>query len=172
MMALTYAPHDLVVGTSDGIDVRFAGVEFEDAPRYVGISAGQPGIHVCLSGVRGDETMSRDVRLERERQEWAERFKAAGSDQTEKPPPMPGVAVFERLTGVLSDDVGTEYRRAGGQAAGSGTDWDARWIYTPAPPAEARTLRFEFSVDGEPTGKYCELNLTESHQVIGEATTP
>jgi hypothetical protein len=162
MMALTYAPHDLVVGTSDGIDVRFAGVELKDAPRYVGISAGQPGIHVYLSGVRGDETMSRDVRLERERQEWLERCEAAGSDQAGNPPPMPGIAVLERLTAVVSDDVGTKYRRAGGQAAGSGTEWDARWIYTPAPPAKARALRFEFSVDGEPTGKYCELNLTES----------
>ena len=45
--------------------------------------------------------------------------------------------------------------------AGGGTEWDARWVYTPVPPAEARTLRLEFSVDGEPTGKYCELSLSE-----------
>jgi hypothetical protein len=161
MVALTHAPHDLVVGTSDGIDVRFAGVEFADAPSYVGLDAGKPGVHVLLSGVRGEETMSRDVRFEREREEWWKRRKTAGADQSENPPPMPGVPVFEKLNAVLTDDVGTEYRRSGGQAAGGGTEWEARWVYTPAPPAEARALRLEFSVDGEPIGKYCELSLSK-----------
>jgi hypothetical protein len=167
MSALTHAPHDLVVGTSDGIDVRFAGIEFENSPSYAGSSAGKPGIHVHLNGVRGEETMSRDMRFEREREEWWKRRKAAGSDQSENPPPMPGVPVFERLTAVLSDDLGTEYRWSGGQVAGGGREWDARWVYTPVPPAEARTLRLEFSVDEEVTGKYCELSLSEPDSADG-----
>lgn len=75
---------------------------------------------------------------------------------------MPGVAVFERLTTVVSDDLGTEFQWSGGQVAGRGTEWEAHWIYTPAPPAEARTLRFEFSIDGQPPGRFCELKLSES----------
>lgn len=158
MIALTHAPHDLVVGTSDGIDVRFAGVEFKDAPDYVGTSAGKPGIHVHFSAVRGEETIPRDVRFEREPKEWRKQRKAAGSDRSENPPPMPSVAVFEGLATVVSDDIGTEYRRSGCQAAGGGTEWDALWVYTPAPPAEAQTLRLEFSVGGELTGEYCEFS--------------
>ncbi|MCC9196421.1 hypothetical protein QNO08_10635 [Arthrobacter sp. zg-Y820] len=169
MIALTHAPHDLVVGTSDGIDVRFAGVEFKDAPDFVGVSAGEPGIHVHLSGVRGKETMSRDGRFNRGLEEWWKRREAAGSDRSENPPPMPGVAVFEGITTVVSDDIGTEYRRSGGQTAGSGMEWDALWVYTPAPPAEARTLRLEFSVGGELTGKYCEFSLSNPISADGLA---
>lgn len=161
MTALRHAPSGLVIGTSDGIDVRFAGVELKESPGHVGGSnARKPGIHLFLSGVRGEETMSRDVRFERDRYEWAQRRKAAGADLTENAPPMPGVAVFERLTTTVSDDLGTEYRWSGGQVAGGGTEWEANWVYTPVPPVEARTLRFEFSVDGKPTGQHCELDLS------------
>jgi hypothetical protein len=41
---------------------------------------------------------------------------------------MPGIAVFERITTHLTDDIGTEYRQAGGKAAGDGTEWDAVWV--------------------------------------------
>ncbi|GAB3555872.1 hypothetical protein GCM10027404_33320 [Arthrobacter tumbae] len=75
------------------------------------------------------------------------------------PPTMPGVTVHEQLTTKVTDDLGTEYARTGGQVAGDGTEWDATWVFTPAPPSEARRLRFEFSVDGVPTGKSCELDL-------------
>lgn len=160
MIALTHAPHDLVVGTSDGIDVRFAGVEFKDAPNYAGASAGKPSIHVYFSGVRGEETMSRDIRYERELEEWWKQRKAAGSERSEDPPQMPGVAVFEELTTVVSDDIGTEYQWSGGKAAGTRMEWDAIWVYTPAPPAEAQMLRLEFSVGGELTGEYCEFSLS------------
>ncbi|MFS0717972.1 hypothetical protein ABC337_09515 [Arthrobacter sp. 1P04PC] len=163
MKVLTHAPADLVIGTSDGVDVRFAGAQLKDTPGDVaGANARRIGIHLSLSGVRGEETMSRDVLFERDRYEWAERRKAARADATENAPAMPGVAVFERLTTVVSDDLGTEYQWSGGQVAGGGTEWEAHWIYTPAPPAEARTLRFEFSIDGQPTGRYCELKLSES----------
>jgi hypothetical protein len=99
--------------------------------------------------------------FERDRDEWAKRRRAAAVGKGENAPTMPGVAVFERLTTVVSDDIGTKYQWSGGQVAGGGTEWEAHWIYTPTPPAEVRTLRFEFSVDGKLTGKYCELNLSE-----------
>lgn len=158
MMAITHAPTNLVIGSSDGIDIRFAGIELKDAPGYSGLGAGQPSIHLQLSGVRGEETALRDGRFEQDRLEWWERRRAAGSDRTENAPQMPGVAVFDRLTAAISDDIGTTYRLSGGQLAGDRTEWEARWIYTPTPPAGARTLRLEFSVDGTATGDYCELS--------------
>ncbi len=159
MNAITYAPQDLVVATCDNIDIRFAGVTFENAPSTVGIGAGEPGIQLYLNGVRGQETMDRDSQFQQDLQEWAERRKTAGPDSNENLSKMPGVVVFERITTQVTDDLGTEYRRAGGQVAGGGTEWDATWFYLPAPPLNARSLRFDFSVDGQSTGKHCEVSL-------------
>lgn len=159
MIAVTRAPADLVVAISDGIHIRFAGVLLEEVPRYVAGRAGEPGIHVHLSGVRGEETRARDVQYLQERDVWAGQRQTAGSNSTEPPPTMPGVTVHERITTRVTDDLGTEYTRTGGQVAGDGTEWDATWIFTPAPPSEARRLRFEFSVDEAATGKSCELDL-------------
>ncbi len=102
--------------------------------------------------------MARDTRFLRKREDWAARGGASGPEATEAPPVMPGIAVFERITTHL-DDIGTEYRQAGGKAAGDGTEWDAVWVYVPAPPRSAQTVRLEFRVDGEPTGRYCELTM-------------
>lgn len=67
MKVLTHAPADLVIGTSDGVDVRFAGVQLKDTPGDLGgATARRAGIHLFLSGVRGEETMSRDVLFERD----------------------------------------------------------------------------------------------------------
>lgn len=159
MIAITRAPADLVVAMSDGIHIRFSGVLLEAVPRYVAGRAGEPGIHVHLSGVRGEESRARDIRYLQERDAWAGRRKTAGSESAGPPPTMPGVAIHERLTTRVTDDLGTEYTRAGGQVAGDGTEWDATWVITPAPPSKARKLRFDFSVDGVPTGKSCELDL-------------
>jgi hypothetical protein len=164
-MALTHAPSDLVVGTSYGIDLRFAGIELKDTPGYVGTNARKPGIHLFLSGVRGEETMSRDVRFDRELQEWVDRRRASGVDEAGDAPRMPGVTVFERLTTTVSDDLGTEYQWSGGQTGGGGMEWEALWFYTPAPPVGARSRRFEFSVDGQSTGTYCELDLSPTNAI-------
>lgn len=148
-MAITHAPLDLVVAISDGIAIRFGGVELQDVPNYAGATAGEPSIPFHLSVVRGMETATRDAQFLRELEEWSDRRKAAASDSPERPPVMPGVPVFERLTTSVTDDVGTEYRQAGGKVAGFNTEWDATWVYTPAPPPKARTLRFEFSIEGK-----------------------
>ena len=159
MNAITNAPQDLVIATCDTIDIRFAGVRFENAPNSVGRGAGQPSIRFHLTGVRGQETMSRDNQFQRDLEEWAARRKTEGPDSVAPLSKMPGVVVFERITTQITDDVGTEYRWAGGRVAGGGTEWDATWFFQPAPPLGARTLRFEFSVDGEATGKHCEVSL-------------
>ncbi|WP_026551704.1 hypothetical protein [Arthrobacter sp. H20] len=159
MNTITYAPRDLVVATCDAIDVRFAGVALVNTLGGIGLEVGLPCIQLHLNGVRGLETMIRDGQRERELQEWSERRKAEGPDSKVVPSKMPGVVLFERIAAHVTDDLGTEYRQAGGHVAGGGTEWDAAWIFLPSPPENARTLRIEFSVDGESSGKHCEVSL-------------
>lgn len=159
MMAVTYAPSDLVVAVSDGIDIRFAGVALGTAPPYVGLHAGEPGIHVQIHGVRGPETMRRDAQLGRQRLAWVEQRQATGPASAGLPPDLPGLSVLQRVAVQLSDDAGTEYLRAGGSMAGDGMDWEALWVYVPEPPPGATMLRFDFTVDGNPTGRHCMVAL-------------
>jgi hypothetical protein len=44
----------------------------------------------------------------------------------------------------ISDDAGTEYRSATGQAGGDGAAWQVRWDFLPVPPPEARRLTLRF----------------------------
>lgn len=160
MNAVTSAPLDLIVANSDGVDIRFAGIDLDTAPVHVSDGAGDPSIHLHLSGVRCSETQRRDNQFLQDRQAWSDRRKARSLERSdEDPPQMPGVAVFDQIGIQLTDDLGTEYRRAGGKVAGDGTEWDALWVYVPSPPQNARTLRIEFSVDGHSTRKHCELSL-------------
>lgn len=163
MATLTHAPADLVIATSDGIAVRFAGIE-------IGVTdwQGAPCIAVTLEAVRGQATWDRDVELEHAREAWAARLKSLGSDQAGEAPAMPGVAVLGGVAARLSDDVGTTYARTTGQVAGDGgTEWRATWFFAPLPPAEARELRLQFHVGaepfagqgGEPTGAECRVAL-------------
>lgn len=159
-MNIISAPSDLIIANSGGIDVRFAGIDLKSAPGYVGERAGEHSVYLHLNGIRGTKTQLRDAQFLRDLQAWSERDKdleVAG--QEEHPPQMPSIAVFDRIGIQLTDDVGTEYRRTGGKMAGSGTEWDALWIYTPAPPPNAQKLRIEFDVDGQTTGKHCTLTL-------------
>ncbi|MFK0008943.1 hypothetical protein ACIQTZ_18030 [Paenarthrobacter sp. NPDC090520] len=159
-MNIISAPSDLVIANSDGIDVRFAGINLDRAPGYVGERAGEQSVHLHLNGIRGTETQLRDSQFLRDLQDWSERDKdleVVGQEQY--PPQMPSIAVFDQIGIELTDDVGTEYRRVGGKMAGSGTEWDVLWIYTPAPPPNARTLQIGFDVDGQTTGKHCILSL-------------
>lgn len=167
MMAVTHAPSDLVVAVSDGIDIRFAGVALETAPPYVGLHAGEPGIHVQVTGVRGPETQRRDARLGRQRQAWVDQRQVAESGSAGAPPEMPGVSVLQRVAAQLSDDAGTVYRRAGGSMAGDGMDWEAVWVFVPEPPPAATTLRLDFTVDGDATGKHCTVDLGHPDEAAG-----
>jgi len=159
-MKIISAPSDLVIANSDGINVRFAGINLDRAPGYVGERAGEQSLHLHLNGIRGTETQLRDSQFLRDLQDWSERDKDLEVfGQEVHPPQMPGIAVFDQIGIQLTDDVGTGYRRTGGKMAGSGTEWDALWIYTPAPPPNAQTLQIEFVVVGQTTGKHCILSL-------------
>jgi hypothetical protein len=159
MKALTHAPHDLIVATIDRIDVCFSGAALAAAPDFVGLNADEPSLHINLSAVRGTETATKDAQFLQERADWATRLQSSGANSAGHPPLMPGVALYERITVHVADDVGTKYRRAGGQVAGDGTEWQALWVYVPAPPDDAQALRLTFDVDGKKTGMHCELSL-------------
>ena len=71
------------------------------------------------------------------------------------PPEQPG-AMLGELGLRLSDDVETCYRRRRAQAAGTGTEWEAIWWFTPAPPPSAR--RLHIAIDEIP-GDGCAMPL-------------
>lgn len=77
-------------------------------------------------------------------------------------PQMPSNSILEPVKGNITDDVGTTYICVGGRVGGTGTDWDATWIYNSYPPSEAETLTLEFIVSGTPTGLTCVVELQES----------
>ncbi|GAA1621798.1 hypothetical protein [Georgenia ruanii] len=160
MATIVSAPADLLVATSDGIDVRFAGIVLRARfPSRPGYPRGGTGLGVRLAGVRGPETQRRDNLFLDAREMWAERLKTEGPDAAAGPPTMPGVPVLERVQATVSDDIDTAYRLIAGRVAGDGTEWDAAWIYAPAPPDTAGRLTLQFTLDGAPTGKECEIRL-------------
>jgi hypothetical protein len=160
MTTIVSAPGDLIVATSDGIDVRFVGIEinadFSPSPGY---PRGGRGVLIRLEGVRGLETQRRDYEFLDAREVWADRLKGQERDAAADPPTMPGVHVLDRVQAMVTDDVGTMYQLAAGQVAGDGTEWDASWVYAPAPPPAAQILRLRFMLDSDLTGKECEVRL-------------
>jgi len=160
MTTIVYAPGDLIVATSDGIDVRFVGIEinaeFPSSPAY---PRGGTGVLIRLEGVRGLETQRRDYQFLDAREAWADRLKGRGREAAGDPPTMPGVHVLERVKAIVTDDVDTQYQLAAGQVAGDGTEWDASWGYAPTSPPSAGILRILFMLDSELKGKECEVRL-------------
>jgi len=68
---------------------------------------------------------------------------AATGGQDGEPPSWPA----ERLAEVpyqLTDDVGTAYRMASGEAGGAEHPWRSVWHHLPTPPSDARLLRIAF----------------------------
>ncbi|KUG56291.1 hypothetical protein AVL61_16745 [Kocuria rosea subsp. polaris] len=160
MTSIVSAPADLVVATSDDIKVRFAGADLTAVlPAHVQALPGAVGVRVMVSGARGPETMDRDNKFESARLAWYQQRKSGEPAREESAPTMPGVLVLERVGALLRDDVGTEYRPVAGQIGGDGTEWEGSWTYLPHPPEAARTLWLEFTLDGEPTGKECEIRI-------------
>lgn len=160
MMTIVSAPADLIVAESDGIAVRFAGVELtEPTPNQIAAVQDEPGIRVNLEGVRSHETAHRDQSFVEARLRWVEQRKEHGPEVAGDAPIMPGVMALEPIKVVVSDDAGTEYHWASGQVAGDGTEWAASWTFLPKPPKNARTLSLDFTLHGESTGRRCQVEL-------------
>lgn len=160
MMTVVSAPGDLVVATIDGVGVRFAGIEsIGDAPVVSADWLGREGIRLYFQGIRSHETRQRDFRYEEQLVQRGNLRDRDGAQAVGDPPAMPGQLVLGTVGAVISDDVGTTYRMDAGQVAGSGSEWEATWVYLPEPPRTARILTLEFTLDGEPTGKTCQVRL-------------
>ena len=160
MTSIVSAPADMVVATSDDIKVRFAGADLTaELPAHVQAPPGAVGVRIRVSGARGPQTMQRDSEFESARLAWYQRRQDGGPAWEESAPTMPGVLVLERVGVLLRDDLGTEYRSVAGQVGGDGTEWEGSWTYLPHPPEAARTLWLEFTLDGDLTGKECEIRI-------------
>jgi hypothetical protein len=160
MAVIISAPGDLVVATSNGIDVRFAGIDLAASDiQLTSDDQGGSGVRIKFECVRTQETYRRHLLFLQAREEWAEQLRTQGKDAAGAAPTMPGVPVLSRVKALLTDNLGTEYRLTGGQIAGDGTEWEASWDYSPAPPKVAQTLKLHFTLDGETTGKECEVRL-------------
>ena len=160
MMTIVAAPADLVVATSDGVDVRFAGIEsIADVPIVSGETLGRAGLRIYFQGIRNHETWQRDVRYEEQLVQWADLRNRDGAGAAGDAPSMPGQLVLGPVGAVISDDVGTTYRSIAGQVAGSATGWESTWVYLPERPKTAQILTLEFTLDDEPTGKTCQVRL-------------
>lgn len=159
-MTVISAPSDLVVATNDGVGVRFAGIEsIADVPIVSAEWLGKEGLRIYFQGILSDETRQRDSRYEEQLNQWVELRERAGIDAAGDAPSMPGELVLGVVGAVISDDVGTTYRLSTGQVAGGMSSWESTWVYLPAPPKAARILTLEFTVNGEPTGKTCKIQL-------------
>ncbi|MBP2414490.1 hypothetical protein JOF48_003289 [Arthrobacter stackebrandtii] len=160
MTTIVWAPGDLVVANSEGVDVRLAGVEITaDIPHHLGRPAGERGIRVHVAGVTSPLTMDLDNRHLQEVEAWAEERKRVGPENVHQFPVMPGVAVLSAVNAVITDNHDTDYRWVGGQLAGTGSEWDGSWAFVPEPPAGVKHLSIEFTVDGVPTGKSVRVQL-------------
>ncbi|MEX5303937.1 hypothetical protein [Kocuria sabuli] len=115
-------------------------------------------MRVSLAAVRGAETMRRDGQFQAAHLAWAQRRQEQMAEE-EPVPLMPGFSVLDRVGVVLNDELGTEYRLVAGQAAGDGTEWESAWEFVPQPPEVPGTLRLQFTLDGTPTGKTCEVRV-------------
>jgi len=154
MTTIVWAPGDLVVAGSQGVDVRLAGVEITaDIPHRLGQPAGERGILVHLACVTGPATMKLHGDHELAMHAWGERRKAGGADAAGPPPAMPGETILRTVQPMVSDNRDTDYRWVASQFAGTGTEWDGRWAIVPEPPAGVKHLTIEFTVDGVLTGK-------------------
>lgn len=159
MMKVISAPGDLVVAPSDGVDVRFAGLELTaDIQTPVPIHAGGRGIKVRLEVIRDEETGRRDHNFHEARLAWVHRRRAQGAEPGPMPT-MPGVLAFEPVELQITDDIGTDYRFVAGQVAGDGNEWSACWTYLPEPPRQAKRMNLAFTLNGTPTGKNCAIQL-------------
>ena len=160
MTKVISAPGDRVVSTSDGVDVRFAGLELtSDIPGHVQVRPGERGIKISLEAIRGHETGLRDHSYDQARLQWAERRRTDGAESAGPMPTMPGVLAFEPVELQITDDSGTDYRFVAGQVAGDGTEWSASWTYLPEPPRHVKCLNLVGTLHGAPTGKSCKIQL-------------
>ncbi|WJZ68408.1 hypothetical protein [Kocuria rosea] len=103
--------------------------------------------------------MRRDGQFYDARRAWAHRHGDVAPEGEESVPIMPGLDVLDRAGEVLSDELGTECHPVAGQVAGDGTEWESAWEFVPQALEAAGALRLQFTLDGTPAGKICEVRV-------------
>ncbi|MCC3265704.1 hypothetical protein [Arthrobacter gengyunqii] len=161
MTTIVAAPGDLIIGVSDGVSVRFAGINVEARQPPMASPDGDSCIQIMLEGVNDLEVRRRNQQHARDEAAWVERRRELGTQNAGRYPPLPGDAVLQRVRARVTDDLGTSYHWIGGHTSGTGSEWDSSWFYFPAPPRTASLLTLTFTLDDEPTGKECVIRLRD-----------
>lgn len=135
----------MVLGEIEGIAIVL---------RAVDVSA--DGVVVHLGARRNARTDELDCAFETAVEAW-ELVAVAARHRGQRPPTAPAQpgAMLGDVPLCLHDDAGTDYRWLGGQAAGTGTEWDALRRFGPAPPPQA--TRLSVSIDGSVGGHSLRL---------------
>lgn len=108
MMKVVSPPSDLVIATSDGIDIRFAGIELtRHLPSVSDVKPGDRGLKVSVEGIRGIETQRLDAACIEAREKWVDQLRAHGAESAGPAPTMPGVLVLQPIQLVIKDEVWT-----------------------------------------------------------------
>ena len=102
-------------------------------------------VTVRLEG-RGPAADAEDAERRRRYDDWV----ATCRSRSDPPPAWPAERLQDAVQIALSDDVGTEYRAASGQAGGDDAPWEALRRYLPAPPATAAELQVHLRIEGQP----------------------
>lgn len=151
---------DLIIAIHQGVAIRFAGLSLaSDLPPSRYAAESETGFEFHLCGVINDVTRRLDSLFHDVLETWDLIVQEQGNEQAGPAPQMPGKAVLEPVKANITDDLGTRYTCIGGRVPGTGTDWDATWIYSPAPPAAARRLVLAFTINGTPRGHTCVIDL-------------
>ncbi|KNC19980.1 hypothetical protein AC792_03025 [Arthrobacter sp. RIT-PI-e] len=111
---------------------------------------------VYFSAARGYETVSHDAEMAQTRS-FEDLVAEAVEAQKDGPPKLSNLS---RVAATLTDDEGTQYEPSGFRMVGDGTGWDDMRVYTPAPPSHAVMLHLDFTIDGDSTGRSCDVDLT------------
>ncbi|WP_349931509.1 hypothetical protein ABNP34_05760 [Glutamicibacter mishrai] len=160
MPRIVSAPMDLVIATHRGVDFRFEGLNLTtDFPYSRYVTGGSAGFEFHLRGIANDETRRLESKFYEALESWDASAQEHGAPPTDPAPQMPSNDFLAPIKANITDDAGTTYICIGGQTGGTGTEWDATWIYYPAPPSEAGTLTLEFTISGIPTAHSCVIEL-------------
>ena len=159
MPQIVSAPMDLIVAIHQGVAIRFAGLSLtSDLPPSRYAAEGGTGFEFHLCGVINDVTRRLDSQFHDAMESWALVGQEQGEELAAPAPQMPGNAVLEPVKANITDDLGTRYTCLGGRIAGTGTEWDATWIYHPKPPRAAQRLVLAFTINGISTGHTCVID--------------
>ena len=71
----------------------------------------------------------------------AEFARAAGSSHGRGTVEMPGAVFFSQVRFSIHDEAGTPYELDSGSVSGSGSEWEADWLFRPGIPDGVRELQ-------------------------------